>query len=50
MIRELDEDRLMIGSVGRTIDIDATDTTGQIFRRENEVAAIGARGPLHVII
>ena len=50
MIREFNEDRLMIGSIGRTIDIDVTDTTGQIFRRENEIAAIGTRGPLHVVI
>ena len=49
-MREFDEDRLMIGRIGLPIDIDVTDSTSQIFRHENEVAAIGAICPLRVII
>ncbi len=50
LVREFDKDRLVVRSCGLGVHLDAANPATQIFRREDEIAAVRAVRPLHAIV
>ena len=49
-IRDFDQYRLVIGSVGRAVHQNAADASGQVFRNEDKIPAVRSGLPLNPVI
>jgi hypothetical protein len=48
--RDFDQYRLVIGSVGRVVHLNAADASGQVFRDEDKVPTVRSGLPLNPVI